>query len=297
MRIGVGFMKALRLAVVVIGCVALMGRSVLAEALNPFAAKPLIVATIKPLALMAQSLVGDAVTVRTLLPASANPHAQALSIADRQGLADADLVIWIGPSFERFLAKSMGQHKKAQLVLGQLPGLAWPGAEGDDLHLWLDPHNIEVALQAIAQQLKLLDPLGAPSINLRLQQALLALADARHAIVKQFEPYKGAPFAVSHDGYGHFVHAFGLNQVAAVTRLPEQQLGAKRMVDLQSQLVAARCLVVEPNDLRGYKLAATLQLKSVEIDALGRDSAVTSIPLLLQSVAAGVVQCLALTSQ
>ena len=83
MRIGVGFMKALRLAVVVIGCVALMGRPVLAEALNPFAAKPLIVATIKPLALMAQSLVGDAVTVRTLLPASANPHAQALSIAGR----------------------------------------------------------------------------------------------------------------------------------------------------------------------------------------------------------------------
>ena len=261
-------------------------------ALNPFAPKPTVVATIKPIALLAQSVAGDAFNVVTLLPPNANPHALAMTIADRQRLEDASLVLWLGAGFERFLTKPMKQRQSAQLELGLLEGLRWPAQSPTDLHLWLDPHNIALVLKAITVELTLIEPLHKAVLDERLARALSVLAQQKAVIQRQLDAFKQRPFAVSHDGYAHFVEAFGLNQLAAATRLPEEQLSARRMYDLQKSLAGASCLIVEPGDHSGVKLAAALGLQAVEVDPLGRSSEITSITALLQSLAAGFKRCL-----
>lgn len=259
--------------------------------LNPFVPKPTIVATIKPLALLVESIAGDDFNVVTLLPPNANPHALAMTIADRQLLEEASLVVWLGAGFERFLTQPMQQRRGSQLELGQLEGLTWPATSTADLHLWLAPRNIERALKAIAAELAFIDPLQKAALDERLALALQELTVQEVAVKRELEAYRTTPFAVSHDGYAHFVSAFGLTQVAAATSLPEEQLSARRMYDLQKSLVDASCLIVEPGDHSGAKLAKALGLRPVEVDPLGRATEITSITALLQSLAIDFKRC------
>jgi zinc transport system substrate-binding protein len=253
--------------------------------------KPLVMATIKPLALMVKSLAGDDFEVGTLLPPSANPHALAMSIADRKQLANADLVVWLGPSFERFMTKPMLQHRNDQIQLGLLANLRWPGKAREDLHLWLDPFNVAEVMKALAERLSALAPSQAGAIQTRLSTVLTDLSNTEIQMRKVLEPFQNTPFLVNHDGYGHFAHALTLNQRAAATRLPEEKLSARKMYELQLQLDSVPCLIVEPDDLSGQKLAETLHLPFVVVDPLGRSPEIDSITQLLQDVTAGFVSC------
>lgn len=253
--------------------------------------KPMIIVSIKPLALMVQGLAGDDFSLRTLGSGSSDPHAQAMTIADRAALEQADLVVWLGPRFERFLAKPMGTAKQAQLQLGVEPAMQWPGAAGVDLHLWLNPNNAAVAYRALAKQLVLLKPAAADLIDARLAERLAELAKVQAEIAVQLAPYQHVPFAVSHDGFGHYVQAFGLMQLAAATQLPEEQLSVRRMAELNRILVNARCLLVEPQDHHGHKLAHSVNLPEVSVDVLGRNEAILTLPMLLQSVTVSFLDC------
>ena len=62
-----------------------------------------MVTSIKPLALIAQEIAGDKVSVENLLPVKASPHDYPLRVSDIRRLQDADLVLWVGPSLETFL--------------------------------------------------------------------------------------------------------------------------------------------------------------------------------------------------
>ncbi len=253
--------------------------------------KPSVVVSIKPLALMVQALAGDDFSVRTMGSGSSDPHAQAMTIADRTALEQADLVVWLGPRFERFLAKPMRTAQQAQLQLGLEPAMQWPGPAGVDLHLWLSPHNVAVGYRALAKQLVQLKPTAVDRINARLAEHLNELNRVQADIAVQLAPYKRVPFAVSHDGFGHFVQAFGLTQRAAATQLPEEQLSVRRMAELDRILVDAQCLLVEPQDHHGHKLAHSVNLPEVAVDVLGRSDAIVSLPMLLQSVTVSFLMC------
>ncbi|WP_394203572.1 metal ABC transporter substrate-binding protein [Marinagarivorans algicola] len=254
--------------------------------------KPNIVVTIKPLALIAAELIGDDFTITTLLAPSANPHALAMSIQERQVLAGAELVIWLGGRFERFLVKPMAQHTTAQLELGALSTLTWPGRPQEDLHIWLDIQNVKVILDALAQQLIALKPLSAQAIQARLQVALRRLDTTDHQIHRRLSQGREQSFIVSHDGYGHFVNAYGLKQLAAVSRLPEEQLSMRKMVQLNRAGGDPRCLIAEPNERAGARLAAALGLPLILADPLGRDDSITDIHGLLLALSQRFETCL-----
>ncbi len=254
--------------------------------------KPNIVVTIKPLALIASELIGDDFNLITLLPPSANPHALAMSIKDRQILADAELVVWLGGRFERFLAKPMAQHTAAKLELGALSALTWPGRPQEDLHIWLEIKNIKVILEALTQQLIRIRPLKAQAIKARLLTALSKLDHTHRQIHMQLAPYSAESFIVSHDGYGHFVNAYGLKQSAAASRLPEEQLSMRKVMMLNRVAGNPRCLIAEPNERAGARLAATLGLPLILADPLGRDDSITDIHGLLLALSQRFEACM-----
>src|SRR5690606_13314775 len=66
-----------------------------------------VLASIKPLALIAEAVVQDKTQVDTLLPIQASPHDYALRASDMQRLHHADLVLWIGPELESFLQRPL----------------------------------------------------------------------------------------------------------------------------------------------------------------------------------------------
>ncbi|MEY4590111.1 MAG: hypothetical protein RL497_2187 [Pseudomonadota bacterium] len=246
------------------------GWSAAAQAMQPAPPPWLVVSSIPPLNLLVAALVGPEVKTHTLLSANADPHEQALKLSERTLIAEAGLLIWLGPNFERYLTKALPAPNH-HVQLGQLPGLTWPaGRSGTDLHLWLNPNNAKLMAQAIAERLCAQLPASAPAIQRRLSLLLTRIDSVAEQIKTRLAPVQAAPFGVYHDGYGHWVHYFGLNQVAALSAQPEQHPGAKHLLAAKQKLVGARCLISDFAEGNAQKLQELLQLPVQVADPLAQ---------------------------
>ncbi|WP_062058390.1 zinc ABC transporter substrate-binding protein [Cellvibrio sp. OA-2007] len=275
----------------------------------PAQAKLQVLASIKPLALIAQEVVGDQADVITLLPITASPHDYPLKMSDHRNLRNADLVLWIGPEMESFLARPLGNLPVEKVITSyQLPGLNWPAIEQDDdhhhtnhahtdkdPHLWLDPRNAVVIARALATRLAQLQPQSAVKFQANAQRFALSVQALDKQLAAQLNPVKTVGFAVYHEGYGHFVGRYGLHQVAYVTYTPERRPGAKHLKELREVLAnEGRCLFMEPHyKVQGLEgMVTTLNLGIGLLDPIG-DQQVSSYQQLLQQLSQSFLTCLA----
>ena len=274
------------------------------------ATRPLILASIKPLALIARDVAGDLAEVRQLLPDGASPHEYALRVSDRRLLDSAGIVLWVGPVLEPYLNGAVaGMAPGRALTAAAQPGIAWPegaagGPEGDDQprdeHLWLDPRNARVIARALVQALvaRGMDA-GAQAVlgeRLRRFEAELDAVEAR--IDARLAPLRGAPFASDHDGFGHFAHRFDLHSAGYLRDASDRVAGARSVAALMRR-TDVRCLVAEPGSRqeRVQRVAAELGARVVVVDPLGMNGAppaatVGGYAQLLQNVADGFATCL-----
>ena len=283
---------------------------------QPDDGKPLVVVSIRPLALMVSDLAGDFVTVQSLLPANADPHNFALRVSDMNRLRTADTVVWLGPDLERSLGKAIGQvDAQVQLQLTRLDGITWPVQDeaphpehsdddhhheghdhaehqGRDPHIWLSPQNSLIMMNAVAERLIRLLPEQRQQIEaaLRDQQARIAVFIAETDA--QLAPLRHRGFAVHHDGYRHFVEAFDLRQLAAVSELPESRLSARHLSNLQTLLAGANCLLVDQVSPEVERLAATLRLPMVVADPLASQADTAHYLQFLQGLRQAFARCL-----
>jgi zinc transport system substrate-binding protein len=270
-----------------------------------------LLVSIKPLALIAQKVVGDEVEVTTLLPVTASPHDYPLKMSDHKRLRAADLVLWIGPEMESFLARPLANLPQNRVMSAyQLPGLYWPQAgeldhqhhhqthhshKGKDPHIWLDPRNAALIAQALAERLAQLKPESADLFIHNAQAFSFAIQQLDEQLRQQLTPVKEVGFAVYHEGYGHFVGRYGLHQVAYVTYMPERRPGAKHLQELRALMAKeGECLFMEPfykvNAME--EIATSLGLRVGLLDPIG-DQRVSSYEQLLQHLAQGFLTCLA----
>ncbi|AOV97225.1 zinc ABC transporter substrate-binding protein [Edwardsiella hoshinae] len=92
-----------------------------------------VVTSIRPLGFIAAAIADGVMPTEVLLPDGASPHDYALKPSDIKRLRDADLVVWIGPEMESFLAKPTQQlENNKNLILSTLPGVRSQLIEGDD---------------------------------------------------------------------------------------------------------------------------------------------------------------------
>lgn len=84
-----------------------------------------VVVSIKPLHSLVAGVMRGVAEPLLLLPGGASPHGYSLKPSDRQALANARVVFWIGPQLERFLVKVLqNQREQTQSVtLLEVPGV------------------------------------------------------------------------------------------------------------------------------------------------------------------------------
>ncbi len=289
----------------VIGLILVLGQALALTA----QAKPQLLASIKPLALIAQEVAGDRAQVDALLPVTASPHDYPLKMSDHRRLRAADLVIWVGPELESFLARSLANiPAEKQLAAYVLTDLYWPEDQaGDghhhanhqhlngDPHLWLDPRNAGVIALALAQKLAQLDPAGAQTYQTNAAHFVSSVEQLDQQLNRQLAPVKTRGFAVYHEGYSHFVGRYGLHQVGYVTYTPERRAGAKHLKELQDVLKKeGKCLFVEPyyqTDSMNA-MVQSLGLKLGMLDPIGGQQ-VSSYRELLENLGSSFLTCLA----
>lgn len=254
---------------------------------NSFAAEKVqIVASIKPIQLMAQQLVGDLGEVEVLIPEGASPHHYNLKPSDMRKLAQTDLVVWIGPAMEQFLTKTMRRQKSAviQLIEGEAEHHDDRETEhheheqahkhddhkdvhheedhhdhaehhddehdhGDsDPHIWMDPVLMISAADHIRDELVEQFPNLKSELDSNFAEFKQKVTDVDQSIKSQLAPHKDKGFIVFHDAFSLFVGHYDLNQLAYFTFDPSHAPGAKKVAEVQSLITSkdAVCVFSEP---------------------------------------------------
>lgn len=256
-----------------------------------------LVTTIQPLTLLVQPLLAEGDQVTQLLPANQSPHHFALSVSQRRALADADLILWIGPDLEAALAPLL-EGSGAALEMAGIAGIEWPvgGSQhhgdhqhGLDPHLWMNPGNARVMVSAIEAALAAARPQQAAHYRQQGQAFRDRLAQTDAAIRARLE--KPAKYISFHDAYGHWNRHFGSQQLAAVGTTPEQKPSARHLYALQKLAPEAQCLLAESlyANQNSESLARQLRLPLVMADPLGQ--AADSYEALLLNLAQVFESC------
>lgn len=279
-----------------------------------------VLTSIKPLQSLAAAVMQGAGTPGVIVEGVANEHTFTLKPSSAQALADAQVIFWIGPELESFLAKpleSIGNSATAVSLIdaagvqklkvrngnGFDPDEDHSVAEihsGDEIdpHIWLDPDNAKAIVKSMATTLS-----EADAGNAALYQAnattTIANLDALSAELRsQLTPLQGKGFIVFHDAYQYFEHRFGIHAAGAISIHPENPPGAAGIAVLQERIQSHQALCVFSEPQFDNKLVQVITdgtpVKSGVLDPLGADLAAgpALYPALLRRLAASLVQCL-----
>jgi zinc transport system substrate-binding protein len=260
-------------------------------ALGFAAGAPAVVVSILPLHSLAAAVMQGAGSPQLLVDGGSSPHAFSLRPSTARALADADLVVWVGPEMESFLVSPLARHRGQVLTLLDAPGmrvLAGPHqahaephslhhhASGErDPHLWLDPRNAIAIAAALVQAVIELDPARAALYRANGERLQARLQGLDKALARRLEPLRERPFLVFHDAYRYLETRYGLHSVGAAVIGPERRPGARRLQELRAEVQAsgARCVFSEPQFASGLLevLTEDSQARAAVLDPLGAD--------------------------
>jgi len=283
----------------------------------PARAQVEVVASIAPVHSLAARVMAGAGAPRLLLPPGASPHDYALRPSDAAALERARLVIWIGPAIEPWMERPLAALASGATVLrlDEVPGLTrlrvregaafeahadeTSRAEGDtDPHLWLDPENAKLWLDAIAGALAEVDPANAGLYRANAAAARGELDAVSGEIAARVGPMTGRPFIVFHDAFHYFEHRFGIEAAGAVALSDARSPGPARIAAIRD-LIAARgavCLFHEPQfrPALARTVAEGTGARPGVLDPLGAslEPGPGLYPALLTGLADGLADCL-----
>lgn len=261
---------------------------VLASLASPLWAEvPKVMTDIPPVQALVAQVMGDLGTPELLLERGASEHDFQLRPSQAAALADAGLVIWIGPELTPWLDRALeGLGEGAQLPLLAVPGtvtraFAEGGAHmaeeghddhghdargheeshdhsGTDPHAWLDPANAKVWLGAIAAELGRIDPDNAATYSANAAKAMTAVDQLDAALTPRFAALKDRPVVVFHDAYGYLADHYGLSIFGSIALGDATAPGAARLAELRDATEGGAVLCIFPEAQHDPKLAEQL---------------------------------------
>lgn len=261
-----------------------------------------VVASLKPVGFIAAAIADGVTPVDVLLPDGASEHDYSLRPSDAKSLKNADLVVWVGPEMEAFMAKSAAelpaQKNLAMVNIDGVKPLLISGGEDEDehtaekseeqdadahhhhhgefnMHLWLSPEIARKTAVAIHGKLLELMPQDKAKLDANLQQFEVALADTDKRVSAQLAPVRNKGYFVFHDAYTYFEKQYGLSPTGHFTVNPEIQPGAQRLHQIRTQLVEQKavCVFAEPQFRPAVidAVARGTQVRKGTLDPLGTD--------------------------
>lgn len=233
------------------------------------AAAPHVVTSFLPLQSLAAGVMAGVGTPTEIIHGAGSPHTYAIRPSEARDLAEADVVFWIGPDFERFLVRpiaALGGRARAVAmikvpeveVLRARRGGSWErqedeplgtaGLEEADPHVFLDPRNAAAMVRAMAATLDAADPAHKAQYDRNAAAVVARLEGLDAEFAKTLAPVKGVPFVVFHDGTQYLEHRYGLTAVGSIVVSPERPPGAKRIAEIHDKIETAHaaCVFSEP---------------------------------------------------
>ena len=282
-----------------------------------------VLTTLKPLGFIAAAITEGVSEPRVLLPTGASPHDFALRPSDIRSINDADLVVWVGPELEGFMAKPLAKHPHV-LTLTQVEGMPLfdygkqagheePADEeheghehdeheghhheGVDPHIWLGPTQALVIARAMSETLSAQDPANTERYRANLL-AFQAKVDAKDKVIAgQMKAVNQKGYFVFHEAYGYWERHYGMSSKGHFTVSPERRPGARTLVEIRKALEEkqASCIYAEPQFSPAVieSVARNTGAKVLLLDEVGEQVPLgpDGYPQFMQQLADAFAQC------
>ena len=120
--------------------------------------------------------------------------------------------------------------------------------DGNDPHMWLDPANALVWLDAIASELGHIDPENAARYRANANTAKEEISHEIHHLEDHLKSVQGQGFLVFHDAYQYFENRFGISATGSISIADASKPNAKRLQELKHHFEeeGIHCVLSEP---------------------------------------------------
>ncbi len=251
-----------------------------------------VVASIRPLALIVDEIGGDLVDTRILLESAASPHDFSLTIGQALMLNDADVLLWVGPSFETFLKKGVTTPTKLAMLKGG--GEHSGHGRHDEMaqHPWLSSDAVSHYAEAIAKTLIAHAPKEKLKIQIQLKRFQEKLLAGRARAQTLLKPYANTSFAVFHNAYTELVAEFSLRSPLALTDVPHERVSAKRLTSLGGKMAKVRCILADQAESsQAQRYASLFEKPLVTVDLLGKSEKIHTYDAYLTAMSHALFTC------
>jgi len=244
-----------------------------------------VVATFSVLGDLASEIGGDHVEVRTLVGPNGDAHTFEPSPADAKAMGGAAVLVENGLGLEGWLGRLINvsgfKGEKVIATAGVKP-IAWTGAEEEgedhdkaqaghdghdhaaheghshsvDPHAWQNPLNGVLYVQNIVAGLSAADPEHAADYKAKGEE----LATALKAIDANFKaefakvPAERRKIVTSHDAFGYFADAYGIQFVAPEGVSTESEASAADVAKIIRQIKAEKITALFPENITDPRL-------------------------------------------
>jgi zinc/manganese transport system substrate-binding protein len=239
------------------GCLALAASSLPAAA--QIADKLKVVATFSILGDMVRNVGGERVEVATLVGPNGDAHVYSPTPADGRRLTEAKIVFTNGLKFEGWidrLVKSSGTRaekveaaKGVKLLKGEEEGQGHGhdhGHGGSDPHAWQSIGNAKIYVANIRDALIAADEAGKATYQANAASYLKRLDEVEaevKGLVAKIPPERRR-IITSHDAFGYFEEAYGIDVVAPQGVSTESEASAKDVARIIQQIKRERIAAV-----------------------------------------------------
>ena len=224
-----------------------------------------VVASFSILADMVRQIGGEAVAVRSLVPADGDSHIYQPSTADLRALSEASLLVENGLGLEGWMARlgAASGFKGVRVVAsrGVKPRFLNGVAEVSiDPHAWQDPRNGAIYAGNIAEGLAALDPPRAAEWRAAAARYQVRIAETDAWIEARIAPVPLADRRIiaTHDAFGYYGARFGIRFLAAEGLSTEAEPSAKAVAALVQQIRREKATTVFLENMTDPRLARML---------------------------------------
>ncbi|MDQ7839656.1 MAG: zinc ABC transporter substrate-binding protein [bacterium] len=239
-------------------------------------ARPVVVATIYPLAELAQRIGGDRVEVRTLVPAGTEAHDFEPGPQDVAAIGRARLFIYNGAGFDPWVERLLPMLPPTVGVVRATAGLPLIKASGEadahghrthghptavglpDPHAWLDPLLAAQMLEVILIAFVATDPAGAEAYQQAATVARGELAGLHARFIQGLARCEQRLVVSTHTAFAYLARRYGLEQIGLAGLAPEAEPTPAALARLARTLRARGVRVVFVERLASPRAAETL---------------------------------------
>lgn len=231
---------------VIAACLLSFGLAAPAAAQDKAQDKVKVLATFSILADLARNVGGDRVEVTALVGPNSDAHVYAPAPADAKKVADARIVVTNGLGFEGWmsrLVKASGTRAVPVVATKGIQPRKQAGGHGHshdtaDPHAWQSVANAKIYVGNIRDALIAADPAGTSAYEANAT-AYLAQLDALDREVKAAVaaiPADRRKIITSHDAFGYFKQAYGVDFIAPQGVSTESEASARDVARIITQI-------------------------------------------------------------